>query len=42
MTCIFCDILDGKRDGHLVYEDEDHLGRLITFIIITSNSKKTP
>ena len=28
MTCIFCDILDGKRDGHLVYEDEDHIAFL--------------
>jgi histidine triad (HIT) family protein len=28
MTCIFCDILDGKRDSHLVYEDEDHIAFL--------------
>jgi histidine triad (HIT) family protein len=28
MTCIFCDILDGKRDGHLVYEDEYHIAFL--------------
>ena len=28
MSCIFCDILDGKRDGHLVYEDEDHIAFL--------------
>ena len=28
MTCIFCDILDGTRDGHLVYEDKDHIAFL--------------
>ena len=28
MTCIFCDILDGKRDGHIVYDDEDHIAFL--------------
>ena len=28
MGCIFCDILDGKREGHIVYEDEDHLAFL--------------
>ena len=28
MTCIFCDILAGKRDGHIVYEDENHIALL--------------
>jgi histidine triad (HIT) family protein len=28
MTCIFCDILDGKHDSHLIYEDEDHIAIL--------------
>ena len=28
MTCIFCDILDGTRNGHLVYEDKDHIAFL--------------
>jgi histidine triad (HIT) family protein len=28
MTCIFCDILDGKRNGHVVYEDEEHIAFL--------------
>jgi Diadenosine tetraphosphate (Ap4A) hydrolase and other HIT family hydrolases len=28
MVCIFCDILDGARDGHLVYEDEEHIAIL--------------
>jgi len=25
MTCIFCDILSGKRDGHVLFEDEHHM-----------------
>ena len=28
MTCIFCDILAGKRDGHIVYEDNKHIAFL--------------
>ena len=28
MKCIFCDILAGKRDGHIVYEDENHIAFL--------------
>ena len=28
MTCIFCDILDGKRDAHIIYEDEEHVAFL--------------
>ena len=28
MGCIFCDILDGKRDAHIVYEDENHIAFL--------------
>ena len=28
MICIFCDILDGKRDGHIVYEDNEHIAFL--------------
>ena len=28
MTCIFCDILDGTRNGHFVYEDNDHIAFL--------------
>ena len=28
MTCIFCDILDGKREVHIVYEDENHIAFL--------------
>ena len=28
MSCIFCDILDGKRDGHILYEDDSHIAFL--------------
>ena len=28
MSCIFCDILEGKREGHIVYEDEKHIAFL--------------
>ena len=28
MDCIFCDILDGRRAGHFVYEDEKHIAFL--------------
>jgi len=28
MTCIFCDILDGTRNGYVVYEDKDHIAFL--------------
>ena len=28
MNCIFCDILEGKREGHIVYEDEKHIAFL--------------
>ena len=28
MACIFCDILDGKREAHIVYEDEHHIAFL--------------
>ena len=28
MTCIFCEILEGKRKGHIIYEDEEHVAFL--------------
>ena len=28
MDCIFCDILDGKSDGHFLYEDDSHIAIL--------------
>lgn len=28
MTCIFCDILDSKRDAHFIYKDKTHVAFL--------------
>ena len=28
MDCLFCDILDGKKDGHFLYEDNSHVAIL--------------
>ena len=28
MSCIFCDILEGKLEGHIVYDDEKHIAFL--------------
>jgi len=28
MSCLFCDILDGKKDGHFLYEDDLHVAFL--------------
>ena len=42
MECIFCDILDGKRDGHILYEDEAHVSFLDRFPIDTGHSLVIP
>ncbi|CDI05678.1 MAG: HIT family protein [Candidatus Nitrosotenuis sp.] len=28
MSCIFCDIVEGKREGYFIYEDENHVAFL--------------
>jgi histidine triad (HIT) family protein len=28
MSCIFCDIISGTRDGHFIYQDNDHVAFL--------------
>lgn len=28
MSCIFCDIISGNREGHFVYEDDSHVAFL--------------
>ncbi len=28
MDCLFCDILNGKKDGHFLYEDNSHVAIL--------------
>ena len=42
MDCIFCDILSGKRDGHVIYEDEHHVCILDKYPIDTGHSLVIP
>lgn len=42
MSCIFCDILDGKRDGHLIYEDESHIAFLDKYPVDVGHSLIIP
>ena len=42
MSCIFCDILDGKRDGHFLYEDESHVAFLDKYPIDVGHSLVIP
>ncbi|RMW40186.1 MAG: HIT family protein [Nitrosopumilus sp.] len=42
MTCIFCDILDGKRDAHILYEDDSHIAFLDRYPIDVGHSLVIP
>jgi len=42
MDCIFCDILSGKRDGHVIYEDDHHVSILDKYPIDTGHSLVIP
>jgi histidine triad (HIT) family protein len=42
MACIFCDILDGTRNGHLVYEDKDHIAFLDKYPIDNGHTLVIP
>jgi len=42
MNCIFCDILSGKRDGHIIYEDNLHVVFLDKYPIDTGHSLIIP
>ena len=42
MTCIFCDILEGKRDGHILYEDDSHVSFLDKYPIDVGHSLLIP
>jgi histidine triad (HIT) family protein len=42
MTCIFCDILDGKRDGYFIYEDESHVAFLDKYPVDVGHSLIIP
>lgn len=42
MNCIFCDILNGKRDGHFIYEDESHVAFLDKYPVDVGHSLIIP
>jgi len=42
MSCIFCDILAGKREGHFIYEDESHVAFLDKYPIDVGHSLVIP
>ena len=42
MNCIFCDILSGKRTGHFIYEDNDHVAFLDKYPIDVGHSLVIP
>ena len=42
MSCIFCDILDGKRDAHIIYEDESHVSFLDKYPIDVGHTLVIP
>ena len=42
MDCIFCEILNGKREGHLIYEDELHIAFLDKYPIDVGHSLIIP
>jgi histidine triad (HIT) family protein len=42
VSCIFCDILAGKRDGHFFYEDESHVAFLDKYPIDVGHSLVIP
>jgi histidine triad (HIT) family protein len=42
MDCIFCDILDGKRNGHFLYEDDSHVAFLDKYPIDVGHSLIIP
>ena len=42
MSCIFCDILDGKRTAHILYEDGQHIAFLDRYPIDVGHSLVVP
>ncbi len=42
MYCLFCDILDGKKDGHFLYEDDSHVAILDKYPIDVGHSLVLP
>lgn len=42
LSCIFCDIIAKKRDGHFIYEDEDHVAFLDKYPIDKGHTLVVP
>ncbi len=42
MSCIFCEIIDGKRHSHLIYEDRHHIAFLDKYPVDTGHSLVIP
>ena len=42
MDCIFCDIVSGKREGHFIYEDNDHVAFLDRYPIDKGHALVVP
>lgn len=42
MDCIFCEIIQGKRTGHFIYEDEHHVAILDRYPIDVGHSLVIP
>ncbi len=42
MHCLFCDILDGKKDGYFLYEDNSHVAFLDIYPIDVGHSLVLP
>ena len=42
MACIFCDIIQGKKQGHFIYEDDTHVAFLDKYPIDIGHSLVVP
>ena len=42
MHCLFCDILNGKKDGHFLYEDDSHVAFLDRYPIDVGHTLVIP
>ena len=42
MSCLFCDILDGKKNGHFLYEDDSHVAFLDRYPIDVGHTLVIP
>lgn len=42
MNCLFCDILEGKKQGHFIYEDEKYVALLDKYPIDVGHSLVMP